>query len=427
MKYSETLEKFLDQEKKLAGIQVLAPVIPGGKVRITVGHLVWETSLETEFSGWGILEVLPSRSVRFVREAEEWEKEAYAKTCIKRPFLLFHRDKKGVWWGYDFKENLTAPIYLASEVSLFDSVITIEDKGIFWYLFQDRGCGWTRRKALCESLEKDRSPEDLRISGLSLQEKEVYRLAFLLNQEKSYLNSEKNILEALKTGGGELQELTRVEHGYRVKWGTSQGESFVSVVDPGLNLISAGICLRGEEKKQDFTSLVSLVSQRNAPRTQAPEVPALTPSSQAPEFPSLDVFGNNALYSQIPAVLSSLSEELKFSPKDLTQFFDEIKKDLKNFRSKYEDLKKNWMKAAKLFNQVFRFNSANSKKNLQEVKARIEAEMAELLGMLQMLLTEVMEVKVIPRLTDPDRFSKIRDSLRKHITKLEILKEISQP
>ncbi len=443
MKYCEILEKFLDQEKKAAGLHVTAPVLPGGKVRITVGDLVWESTFETQFSGWGVFELLPSRKAHFVREAEEWEKEEYAKGFKTYDFLLIHKDPKGVWWGYHFHENLTAPIYLAQGVSLFDSVTAIEDKGIFYHLSVDQGGDWKKRKILREKLENLTSPEDLWISSLTLKEKEVYRLAYSLNRNNLLSSSEKKILEALRIGGGELQELTQTQNGYRVKWKTTQGETVVSVIDPRLNLISAGICLKGEEKKQDFTSLVSLVSQKNSPRTsESNRVTASPPYFEPSHSSDHSVSGNapNPLYSQICGLVASLREELKSSPKDLIEYFKEIKNDLKEIPFKYAELSRIWIKVNRLLSQgnlkpnlsendpflkTLQEQEKNTRKKLEEVKTRIENEMVEIAAMLGMLLAQVIQLKIFPRLTSPDLFSSLRDSLKKLGDQLEILKELS--
>ncbi len=462
MKYCEILEKFLDQEKKAAGLHVTAPVLPGGKVRITVGDLVWESTFETQFSGWGVFELLPSRKAHFVREAEEWEKEEYAKGFKTYDFLLIHKDPKGVWWGYHFHENLTAPIYLAQGVSLFDSVTAIEDKGIFYHLSVDQGGDWKKRKILREKLENLTSPEDLWISSLTLKEKEVYRLAYSLNRNNLLSSSEKKILEALRIGGGELQELTQTQNGYRVKWKTTQGETVVSVIDPRLNLISAGICLKGEEKKQDFTSLVSLVSQKNSPRTSFQSPPNLSSNSSPVSSTSSEsnrvtasppyfepshssdhsVSGNapNPLYSQICGLVASLREELKSSPKDLIEYFKEIKNDLKEIPFKYAELSRIWIKVNRLLSQgnlkpnlsendpflkTLQEQEKNTRKKLEEVKTRIENEMVEIAAMLGMLLAQVIQLKIFPRFTSPDLFSSLRDSLGKRREQLEILKELS--
>ena len=261
--------------------------------------------------------------------------------------------------------------------------------------------------------------------------------------KKQFSPSEKKILEALRIGGGELQELTQTQNGYRVKWKTTQGETVVSVIDPRLNLISAGICLKGEEKKQDFTSLVSLVSQKNSPRTsESNRVTASPPYFEPSHSSDHSVSGNapNPLYSQICGLVASLREELKSSPKDLIEYFKEIKNDLKEIPFKYAELSRIWIKVNRLLSQgnlkpnlsendpflkTLQEQEKNTRKKLEEVKTRIENEMVEIAAMLGMLLAQVIQLKIFPRLTSPDLFSSLRDSLGKRREQLEILKELS--
>lgn len=69
--------------------------------------------------------------------------------------------------------------------------------------------------------------------------------------------------QAVERGGGQFQEAHADPQGWRVHWSRG-GASYVTLVDPKLNVRRAGFCLSRGDAAHDLTSLVSLVEGRES-------------------------------------------------------------------------------------------------------------------------------------------------------------------
>ena len=76
--------------------------------------------------------------------------------------------------------------------------------------------------------------------------------------ERSIRGQPTCLAEAVRRGGGQLLRATRVGSYWQVDWASQQGR-YCSQLDAQLNVINAGLCLNGQDRIQDLTSLVSLV------------------------------------------------------------------------------------------------------------------------------------------------------------------------
>ncbi len=83
------------------------------------------------------------------------------------------------------------------------------------------------------------------------------------DKEKLLETSEGRIRYALKETGARLVDLVvRSNNLAEVKWVSNRGNHYNSIINPtDLDVISAGLCLSGEDKKYDLISLVDVVSE----------------------------------------------------------------------------------------------------------------------------------------------------------------------
>jgi hypothetical protein len=77
------------------------------------------------------------------------------------------------------------------------------------------------------------------------------------------IRDEKRLQRALKMGGGELQEFRDRDDYWLIEWTSGTGERHSSAIAKNdLTVISAGICLSGEDRNFDLQSLVGVVEDR---------------------------------------------------------------------------------------------------------------------------------------------------------------------
>lgn len=72
-----------------------------------------------------------------------------------------------------------------------------------------------------------------------------------------------DLRRAVERGGGELLAATPTQQGWSVTWKRGH-RTHVSQVDARLNVLVAGFCLSGQDRKQDLTSLISLLEGRES-------------------------------------------------------------------------------------------------------------------------------------------------------------------
>ncbi len=190
-----------------------------------------------------------------------------------------------------------------------------------------------------------------------------------------------------------------------------------------------------------FIFIIALQIVKNKSRAEgeseedfdAAKVPAALPGLSPESHPML---------LQINDLLNSLEQELKQVPKDLASSFKGIQNDLQTLREKANKLNEVWKNVAKLLSQMIPLQEGEiqtslpasvleqetkTKKNLEDLKSHIQAQMAETLAMLRALIAQVIQLKASPRLTEPDSFSQIRDNLSQRLNQLEAVEDTFHP
>jgi hypothetical protein len=115
---------------------------------------------------------------------------------------------------------------------------------------------------MAKALKAFLSPKALRFSGLTPELREAYSL--ILNQvgELRVRCDETRLRRALEMGGGSLESFVDRGDYWTTQWTTSDGETYTSAIQKdNLSVMSAGICLDGEDAKFDLQSLVGVVEQ----------------------------------------------------------------------------------------------------------------------------------------------------------------------
>ncbi len=269
----QLLNHFIDTEQELCQSDFLAPCVRQGCLRTRVNGLVYTFNLKGwPFEGWGVFRPATFETATLVMEANLPQVEQYLTPLPAFRLRLLYRLQHCSWLAYptnesDARQRLgqvkPVVVHLVSEGGAFDQVIARWDGNAFWFDQVDRRADVAIAPYLRQSLTDETWPDDLRIKGLTPEDRTAYDLAIQhipgFFPEKQ---DEQRLRRALKTGGGNLQQFQDQGDFWTVHWTTADGEYHTSAIaKDDLTVISAGICLSDRDRDFDLQSLVGVVEK----------------------------------------------------------------------------------------------------------------------------------------------------------------------
>lgn len=266
---SEAFERLASAERVFATSEFLAPVIRGQPVAVRVAGISLALQVEPhDFEGWGIFRPRDHSHAVFLRYPTMSERGDYLKLYPTVRLVLSGR-MGDQWYGRLVGSNrltLTgdAPVHLANEVQIFDTVRSRFDGISFWYESRDPS---KSRQAdyLRTCLNNMTTPEALEFTGLEPVPRVVYRELYALRQtaiaEAARDKTEDRLKDALRHAGAVLQGYRELSDAYTVDY-LVDNQRHTSVVDKrNLNVQAAGICLSGGDRAFDLTSLIGVIRE----------------------------------------------------------------------------------------------------------------------------------------------------------------------
>lgn len=301
------LAQLAAEEEQLYETEFLAPCVAGGKVRAAVAQLVQTFAPNpADFEGWGIFRVegdgnadLTVRVATVVDEPSLPQLTEYLQLLKPLRLRLAYSLRGQTWLAYPLNESdmeqrfgspRPVPVYLAAEGGPFEPIIARFDGGAFWFEACDRRADPQPTEQLAEQLRQETLPERLNFAGMTPEMRVTYELAWQQTpagrqrqqhrrgarsrlrrrrrrrqrQEQPLGNrDERQLRDALRQGGGELQEFRDRGDYWQIEWTTADGDRHTSAIEKGdLTVISSGICLSGRDRDFDLQSLVGVIEQQ---------------------------------------------------------------------------------------------------------------------------------------------------------------------
>jgi hypothetical protein len=293
----DLLDRLAAKEAEFLGQEFLAPALPGGLVRVRIGGAICRVRIvPADFVGWGVFRPSSHNDASLVRPATMAERRKYLR--LFRLFRLIVCRRAGDTWfasagsfgdGRIQFEGM-APIRLAEEVQLFDSVCCRFDGSHFWFdehdARHDPGAAAYLRAALAERTP----PQDLHRPGLTAEERAAYEVNYWqllqpaggdpaaapaavarqrrrrVHQHQADAASESDLVhqrlqENLSHAGARLIDYLERADSFRVRYSVAGREYTSSVDKTDLTVQVAGICLSGEDQKFDLASLVGVLRE----------------------------------------------------------------------------------------------------------------------------------------------------------------------
>lgn len=304
----------LNQEsQQLLKREIIAPLLPAGRIRTRLSGLVYEFRVRERFVGWGRFQPVNEHEAKPLSEASPWERGSYLELFPLLRVVLLWPDTSGrypgTWLALPYNESDAQqrfgfgmeplPVFLCDPTAgaeRFERVLTRVDGRTLWFegvdvLADPTHAEWLRNATADQEQSAEMLPGlagserlallfwRLRQLELSLVEStHLTRQARQQNRQQQHtwlrrqaqqINTEEQLRHALAKADATLysySEVTAPDGSVSqliVEWGErGQVHRYRSAIDPRLTVVSSGICLSGRDSDFDLTSLVSVMNDQ---------------------------------------------------------------------------------------------------------------------------------------------------------------------
>lgn len=277
------IDKVGKADKDLVSGDIFASVAPHSrKIRTSVAGMVREFNIPRQKSaGLRIFQATGVNSAKYVRDAEPLEARQYLDLLPKIHLILVYRDDH-FWYG--FPANLAAytikvgaptlvVVHSADNVEHFDHVISRYDGACFWYDDLDNRVDPERVFGMRDALNTkdwskvsktfidDPKTYDLPLKGITPEDAIAYQLAARRVIQETRSTLETRLESELRDVEAKLDSYVERGDNVEVRWVNASGQPYTSVIrKDDFQVVTAGICVSGEDRKFDLKSLVGIVS-----------------------------------------------------------------------------------------------------------------------------------------------------------------------
>jgi hypothetical protein len=275
----ELLKRVAAEEKSLRSSLFLAPRVRGGRVRARVYGLVYSFHVSPrEFEGWGIFRPRSEREAQLLEEASLERISEYLRPFRAARLRLSYRLRGGAWLACPVNDSPSLDaeplvLRLVRDGREFEQVVARSVNGLWWFEELDRRASPQDAESLRHALQSRVAPSELKLKALTPGMRACYRLAYgheelaragRLGRARAAFRGtdESRLRAALRFGGGELRGFQDRGEFWLVEWMARDRVLHTSAIAKhDLTVISAGICLSGEDNKFDLQSLVGVVEE----------------------------------------------------------------------------------------------------------------------------------------------------------------------
>src|SRR5439155_25066166 len=226
-----------------------------------------------DFEGWALFQPVSDDTAEVAEEASLPLVTEYLQRLQPLRLRLAHALKGQNWLAYPVNESdarqrygaaRPVPVHLVAEGAPFEQIGARWDGGSWWFEEVDRRADPQVAERLREAMRAITPPEAVRFKGITPEMRVAYDLAAQQAKEFQALmqprRDEARLRAALTLGGGELREFHDRGDFWLVEWTTRDGERHTSAIaKQELTVVSAGICLSGQDRDFDLQSLVGVV------------------------------------------------------------------------------------------------------------------------------------------------------------------------
>lgn len=276
MDIAKALDRLAKAERSFDGSEFLAPVRRGRRVQVRIAGILCQYRVEpSEFEGWGVFKSVSNGRARLVREPKLSERRNYLSLLPKLSVILC--TGRGASWlvtqanpgDRRFLFSDWFPLEQVEDGDLFETAEARFDGSQFWY---EGPCRRTDpvhaahlRTALIDLIDPDKAVRP----GMTGALKDAYARIHAIRTEREQRKLEQarkhdtdyRVQEALSHAGAQLRDFSERGEVVRVSY-TVDGQRFTSALNKNdLSVLTAGVCLAGQDDKFDLASLVGVLRE----------------------------------------------------------------------------------------------------------------------------------------------------------------------
>ena len=266
MKILDLIKKVGEQESSLTKKVIVSPIFHNDTIVTKLCGLNYTFEITKQEPGWYKFKPHNAFKARKYGLAEPDEIERYLKLLPQIRITLAYK-KNSIYYGIPMKnnnlgipENEVLEVYLVDDIPMdFDRVLARYDGENFWYESLDMSNDPSKGLFLRECFEKRLSSDKVRYKGLTFDEKIAYAIRTKIDEEFKKSLQEGTLKGDVEHSGGKFISFIERRDHYAVTLEVD-GQRYTAHVgkDRTHRVISAGICLSGEDTKFDLKSLISL-------------------------------------------------------------------------------------------------------------------------------------------------------------------------
>jgi hypothetical protein len=264
------ISKVASAETDLLKSTFVAPVFGNDHVTASVHGMSYVFSLKNvPDPGWYRFKAKNAKRAVIEGPADRPEIEEYLKRLSAVRAVLMSREK-GVYRAIPVKDGSHSlshrepvPVYLVDDFAEeFDKVVCGYDGCNLWYDHPDPSNDPSKGTYLRERYTKLLDPKSLKFKGLTFEEKAAYSVRIAVDRKAQEEMKARLVREDVEHAGGVFRGLKEKSDHYEVTY-TVDGQQYTSYVakDATRSVISAGICLSGNDRTFDLKSLVTVMRE----------------------------------------------------------------------------------------------------------------------------------------------------------------------
>lgn len=269
------LDKMIAKEKSFRHKRFFAPFTPNTKTAVVkLDGMNYVFKINCPGTGFGFFQSLDGVKADLIEMSSLDSVRQYLDILPRIHLILCYETNYG-WVAYPLhlesakkKLSVSGPIIVRSvaDCQRFDVIVARFDGLYFWYdeIFsgEDPFKSEEIRQCFTGFQSKPMFQKFEKLSGVSPERKTAFEIAVGSWEEFRKTTTEENLQNLLVQGGGSLKSYIVRGDNLEVNWDTSSGSRYISIVDKEtFDVLSAGICLSGEDTKFHLKDLPYIVFQ----------------------------------------------------------------------------------------------------------------------------------------------------------------------